>query len=129
MKYNYICIIGNIPFGLFGVIWKSNIMIYMCILGILFHLNYNNKYLKYIDLAANVLLSIYAIVLEKKTIIPASFSGICYIYNNIVYRPTNINSVIYNLKHVFCIQIVGLYGYYLLYNHEPCLDIFFICDN
>ena len=45
MKYNYICIIGNIPFGLFGVIWKSKIMIYMCILGILFHMNYNNKYL------------------------------------------------------------------------------------
>jgi len=129
MKHNYICLIGIIPYGVFGYLWKSNIMLFAFFLGFIFHLNPHNKVIKYIDLSVNVSLSIYAIVLEKKTILPASFSAICYFNNNILHRPKNINCVIYNLKHVFLIQFVGYYGYYLLYKHEPCLEFFFKCDN
>ena len=129
MKHNYICLIGVIPCNILGYLWKSNIMLFVSLLGYIFHLNPHNNVIKYIDLSVNVSLSIYAIVLEKKTILPASFSAICYFNNNILHRPKNINGVIYNLKHVFLIQFVGYYGYYLLYKHEPCLEFFFKCDN
>jgi len=129
MKYNYICLAGVIPMTVFGYLWKSKIMLFVSLIGYIFHTNPHNKVIKYIDLSVNVSFTLYAIVIEKKTRIPAAFSGICYVYNNILHRPNNISGIVYNLKHVFFIQIVGVYGYYLLYNHEPCLDIFFICDN
>ena len=129
MKYNYICLAGVIPMTVFGYLWKSKIMLFVSLIGYIFHTNPHNKVIKYIDLSVNVSFTLYAIVIEKKTRIPAAFSGICYVYNNILHRPNNISGIVYNLKHVFFIQIVGVYGYYLLYNYEPCLDIFFICDN
>ena len=129
MKYNYICLVGIIPTTVFGYLWKSKIMLFVSLVGYIFHTNPHNKVIKFMDLSINVSLTLYATVIEKKTRIPATFSGICYAYNNILHRPNNINGIVYNLKHVFFIQIVGVYGYYLLYNHEPCLEFFFICDN
>ena len=128
MKHNYICLIGIIPCNILGYLWKSNIMLFVSLLGYIFHLNPHNNVIKYIDLSVNVSLSIYAIVLEKNYFTSIIFCT-CYFNNNILHRPKNIDGVIYNLKHVFLIQFVGYYGYYLLYKHEPCLEFFFKCDN
>lgn len=129
MHYNYICLTGLIPCTIFGYLWKSKIMLFVSLLGYIFHTNPHNKVIKYIDLSVNVSICVCAMVIERKIIIPAVFSGICYVYNNIIYRPVYIDGIVYNLKHVFLIQFVGVYGYYLLYNHDPCLEFFFICDN
>lgn len=129
MKYNYICLAGVIPITVFGYLWKSKIMLFVSLIGYIFHANPHNKVIKYIDLSVNVSLCVCAMFIERKTIIPALFSGICYVYNNIIYRPVYIHGIVYNLKHVFLIQFVGVYGYYLLYKYEPCLELFFICDN
>ena len=59
MKHNYICLIGIIPYGVFGYLWKSNIMLFASF-RIYFHLNPHNNVIKYIDLSVNVSLSIYA---------------------------------------------------------------------
>ncbi len=128
MKPNYICCAGITVQFICGYLWKSNIMIIASLLGYIFHLNPDNKIFKYTDLSVNILLSSKAMILEKKTIIPATFSAFCYIHNNVLYRPESIMGVIYNLKHVVFIQFVGVYGYYLLYKHEPCLDLYFVCD-
>ena len=104
-------------------------MLFVSLIGYIFHANPHNKVIKYIDLSVNVSLCVCAMFIERKTIIPALFSGICYVYNNIIYRPVYIDGIVYNLKHVFLIQFVGVYGYYLLYKYEPCLELFFICDN
>lgn len=128
MKRNYICIIGIIPYGIFGIIWKSHIMFFVCLLGIIFHMNPSNNILKYIDLIINIYLSSNAMWCEKKTIVPATFSGIIYIYDNIFVSKVMNNSNSRNIKHALCIQLVGLYGYFLLYKHSPCLDFYFICN-
>ena len=128
MKPNYICCAGIIPIVICGYLWKSNVMLYVSLIGYIFHTNPDDKIIKYIDLSVNILLSTKAMLIERKTIIPATFSAFCYVHNNILYRPKSITGVIYNLKHVFFIQFIGLYGYYLLYKHEPCFEFYFICD-
>lgn len=127
MKRNYICIIGNIPFGIFGIIWRSHVMVFMFMLGILFHMNPCNNILKYFDLLINIFLTYNAMLCERKTIVPASFSGIVYIYNIFATNVTN-NRTLSNITRAVCIQLVGLYGYFLLYKHTPCLDFYFICN-
>ena len=48
MKYNYICLAGVIPITVFGYLWKSKIMLFVSLLGYIFHANPHNKVIKYI---------------------------------------------------------------------------------
>ena len=127
MKHNYICMVGAIPIGVAGCIYKSNTMISSSVIGIIFHTYPNNKILKYTDLLFNVLLSCNASLYSNDIMILAIMSSICYLLNCFVFIPENKDNFAYNITHVFIVNIGGLYGYYLLYNHEPCVDFYFDC--
>ena len=55
MKRNYICILGALPMGITGCIWKSKTMILSSVVGVIFHAHPNNQVLKYIDLFLNII--------------------------------------------------------------------------
>lgn len=136
MKCNYICMMGAIPIGVFGCIWKSYIMIICSLMGVLFHGNPDNKLLKYIDVSLNTYVSFKASTYGNNIIFLVIFSGACYILNSTIYDIRNNQKYISgnivnacNIAHVCLIQMVGLYGYYLLYIHEPCIEFYFICED
>ena len=72
MKPNYICCAGITLQFICGHLWKSHIMIIVSLLGYIFHLNPDNKILKYTDLSVNILLSSKE-CFQRKTIIPRHF--------------------------------------------------------
>ena len=83
MKYNYICLAGVIPMTVFGYLWKSKIMLFVSLIGYIFHTNPHNKVIKYIDLSVNVSFTLYAIVIEKKPEYPPLFQE--YVTYIIIY--------------------------------------------
>jgi len=130
MKCNYICMIGAIPMGVCGCIWKSYIMIIVSLLGVLFHVHPDNKLLKYMDLSLNTYTSYKGSKYGNNIMLLVIFSATCYILNSFVYDVRNHTRYIAcNIAHVFCIQMAGIYGYYLLYKHEPCIEFYFVCED
>jgi len=129
MKHNYICIVGALPFGIFGYIWISYAMMFTSFIGVIFHMHPNNNKLKYMDLAINSCFSINASVYHYKIMSLVIFSAICYILNNREYNNDNTNKTLSNIRHVLLVQLVGLYGYYLLYKHESCIEFYFVCED
>ncbi len=130
MKSNYICMVGAIPIGVCGCIWKSYIMIICSLMGVLFHRHPDNKLLKYIDLSLNTYISFKASTYGNNIMWLVIFSATCYILNSFVYDVRNHTRYIAcNIAHVFFIQMVGIYGYYLLYKHEPCIEFYFVCED
>jgi hypothetical protein len=129
MKHNYICIVGAIPIGIFGYIWRSHTMLLSSFIGVIFHIHPNNNTLKYMDLAMNSCFSLRATLYDYKIMLLAIFSGICYILNSRVYNIYNTNKTLCNIRHVLLVQLVGVYGYYLLRCHKPCIDFYFDCSD
>jgi len=130
MKRNYICILGALPIGITGYIWKSKTMILSSIVGVIFHTNPNNQMIKYIDLSLNIVLSCKGALYDNNIMWLVIFSGTCYILNSFVYDVRNHTRYIAcNIAHVLFIQMVGLYGYYLLYKHEPCIEFYYVCED
>ena len=127
MKHNYICMVGAVPLGIFGYIWGSHTMMLSSFIGVIFHMYPNNNTLKYLDLAMNSCFSLKATIYDYKIMTLAIFSGICYTINSYVYNNYNTNKVLCNIIHVFLVQFAGVYGYYLLRCHEPCIDFYFDC--
>ena len=74
--------VGAIPIGVAGCIYKSNTMISSSVIGIIFHTYPNNKILKYTDLLFNVLLSCNASLYSNDIMILAIMSSICYLLND-----------------------------------------------
>ncbi len=128
MKRNYICILGALPMGITGCIWKSKTMILSSVVGIIFHAHPNNQVLKYIDLFLNITLSCKGALYDNNIMLLVIISGIFYILNCYIYKPNNPYNIVYNFRHVCIVNIGGISGYYLLYKHEPCLDFYFICN-
>ena len=130
MKSNYICMVGAIPIGVCGCIWKSYIMIIYSLMGVLFHRHPDNKLLKYIDLSLNTYISFKASTYGNNIMWLVIFSATCYILNSFVYDVRNHTRYIAcNIAHVFFIQMVCIYGYYLLYKHGPCIEFYFVCED
>ena len=130
MNSNYICMLGAIPIGVCGCIWKSYIMIICSLIGLLFHRRPDNKVIKYIDLSFNGAVSCKGALYDNNIMLLVIFSATCYILNSFVYDARNHTRYIgCNIAHVFFIQIVGIYGYYLLYKHEPCIEFYFVCED
>ena len=130
MNSNYICMLGAIPIGVCGCIWKSYIMIICSLIGLLFHRRPDNKVIKYIDLSFNGAVSCKGALYDNNIMLLVIFSATCYILNSFVYDVRNhMRYIACNIAHVFFIQMVGLYGYYLLYKHEPCIEFYFVCED
>ena len=99
-------------------------------MAVLFHRRPDNKLLKYIDLSFNAYTSYKATKYGNNIMRLVVFSGICYILNNLVYDSKNhTRYIVCNIAHVFFIQMIGIYGYYLLYKHEPCIEFYFLCED
>ena len=89
----------------------------------------NNKKLLYIDLTINTYLSMRAIFNDYKIMALVIFSGICYILNSRTYNNIYTNRTLCNIRHVILVQFVGIYGYYLLSCHKPCIEFYFDCSD
>ena len=130
MKSNYICMVGAILMCVYGCIWKSYILIISSLMGVLFHRHPDNKLLKYIDLSLNTYTSYKASKYGNNIMWLVIFSATCYTLNSFVYDVRNhARYIACNIAHVFFIQLVGIYGYYLLYKHEPCIEFYFVCED
>tara|TARA_Y100000768_G_C23947747_1_gene668483 strand:- start:1090 stop:1476 length:387 start_codon:yes stop_codon:yes gene_type:complete len=128
MKYNYICIIGSIPFGFIGLLIKSKTMVFSSVMGILFHTHPNNISLKYLDLGQNIILGSIATTYDSRILIILTITAICYILNCFVYKPKHSENIGYNVRHICICNVGGLYGYYILYNIKPCIELYFTCE-
>lgn len=115
---NIICLIGTIPFGIYGIHWNSKIMIIVFIIGFLFHLNPNNTFMYSLDLSMNIILSSFACYQNKNVILPCLLALFIFVVNYCLYNLTKINKHLINLQHVIFVQGLGLYGYYLIYSQE-----------
>jgi len=126
---NYICMVGAIPIGVVGCIWKSHIMIICSLIGVLFHRRPDNKLIKGFDLSLNVALSCKGALYDNNIMLLVIISGICYILNCHIYKPENPANIAYNIRHICIVNIGGLCGYYILYKHEPCIEFYFQCED
>ena len=130
MKSNYICMLGILPIGICGYIWKSYIMMICCGMGIVTHMYPDNKIIKYTDLTFNTYSSFKATTYGNNIMPLFIFSGTFYTLNSFVYDVNNHTRYIAcNVAHVLFIQMVGIYGYYRLYKHEPCIEFYFDCED
>lgn len=128
MKPNTICIFGSLPFGICSYIWESPIMLYVCLIGILFHSMPHNKFLHLLDLSSNTFFSIKASLQNRQIFILFCISAVIFLFNSYIYIPKNKLDFYCNLRHVLFTQFLGLYGYYLIYNQEICNSFFFKCQ-
>ena len=105
-------------------------MIICSLIGLLFHRRPDNKVIKYIDLSFNGAVSCKGALYDNNIMLLVIFSATCYILNSFVYDVRNHTRYIAcNIAHVFFIQMVGIYGYYLLYKHDPCIEFYFVCED
>lgn len=118
--------LGALPFGICGYYWNSHIMLYVSLVGIIFHAIPYNKFFYLLDLSSNMLFSIKASLQNRQIFI---LSAIIFCLNSYVYNPKNKLDIYYNLRHVFFTQFLGLYGYYLIYKQDTCNSFFFYCDS
>lgn len=119
--------LGASSFGVCGYYWDSTIMLYVCLIGILFHSMPHNNFLHLLDLSSNTFFSIKASLQNRQIFILSILSLIIYCLNTSVYNPKHKLDIYYNLRHVFLVQFLGLYGYYLLYKQDMCNSFFFNC--
>lgn len=129
MKSNIICMLGALPFGICGYYWNSAIMLYVCLIGILFHSMPHNNFLHLLDLSSNTFFSIKASLQNRQIFILFILSSIIFCLNSYIYIPKNKLDFYCNLRHVFFTQFLGLYGYYLIYKQDTCNSFFFNCDS
>jgi hypothetical protein len=125
---NKIAMLGLIPFGILGPLYRSPTMFMIFVLGCLFHKFPDSRALYIIDTAHNTSWFLWGTIQERQIRHLSAFALAFFPLNSIVFPNPPNNKRWENIRHIIFVQWVGVYAFHVLYNSPNCNRYAFICD-
>lgn len=125
---NKIAILGLLPFALMAPYFRSPPMVVIFILGVIFHINPENKILFIIDTTTNTYFFIIGAIQCPDIVTINVFVITVFVLNGYLLKSKKHSELFCNVIHTVFIQWVGIYAFYHLWRLDPCNKYFFICN-